>query len=69
MSRNFSQADIKITICDQLNQPQYVIEKFNVPYDGYMTGDFNVRGELLPKKTYYTVPKDDRAISRVNPPL
>jgi hypothetical protein len=54
-SRNRKLADIKITICDQLNQPQYEIVKFNVPYDGHMTGDFNARGKLLAKKTYYKI--------------
>lgn len=53
--RNFSKADVKITICDKLNQPYYTIEKYNVPYEGFMTSDYNVRGELLAAKTFHKI--------------
>ncbi len=57
--RNHNLADIKITICDKLNQPLYKIEKYNVPYKGMMNGDFNVRGELIAKRTRLKVPRYD----------
>lgn len=53
--RNFSKADVKITICDKLNQPYYTIEKYNVPYEGFMIKDYSVRGELLAAKTFHKI--------------
>jgi hypothetical protein len=54
-SRDFSMADVKLTICDKLNQPHYTIEKYNVPYKGFMTDDFNVRGELIAAKIFHKI--------------
>ena len=58
INRNGRVVDVKFTICDQLNQPQYTIEKFNVPYEGVMTSEFNIRGELQAVGTFYKVPKN-----------
>lgn len=53
--RNFSKADVKIAICDKLNQPYYTIEKYNVPYEGLMTSNYSVRGELIATKTFHKI--------------
>ncbi len=54
-ARNGSLADVKITICDKMNQPTYKIEKYNVPYKGIMTSEFEMRGNLILTQTYYKV--------------
>ncbi|MBT8341502.1 MAG: hypothetical protein KJP07_15965 [Desulfatitalea sp.] len=51
----FSKMDIKLVIMDKMDQPHYTIEKVNVPYEGFSTGDFNVRGKLALIKTYYRI--------------
>jgi xylose isomerase len=54
--RNLNKADVKITICDKLNQPYYIIEKYNVSYEGFITSDYRARGELIATKTFHKVP-------------
>lgn len=54
-SRTASVADVKITICDELNQPYYTIEKYNVPYEGFITSEFGIRGDLKAVKTSYMI--------------
>lgn len=56
VGRNSKVADIKITVCDKMNQPSYEIEKYNVPYQGVMSSEFEVRGNLVLSQTYYKVP-------------
>jgi hypothetical protein len=58
--RNMNRADVKITVCDKLNQPYYIIEKYNVSYEGFMTSDYSARGDLNATKTFHKVP--DRRI-------
>lgn len=55
-ARNSKKADIKITVCDKLNQPYYIIEKYNVSYEGFITKDYRARGELIATKTFHKVP-------------
>jgi hypothetical protein len=56
--RNGSLADVKITICDKMNQPTYKIEKYNVPYKGIMTSEFEMRGNLVLTQTFHKIDKD-----------
>lgn len=53
--RNARKADVKITVCDKLNQPYYTIEKYNVTYKGFITSDYRARGELLATKTRHKI--------------
>jgi hypothetical protein len=53
--RNAKKADVKITVCDKLNQPYYTIEKYNVSYDGFMTSEYRARGELIATETRHKI--------------
>lgn len=53
--RTATMADVKITICDKMNQPIYKIEKYNVPYKGIMTSEFEVRGNLVLTQTFHKI--------------
>lgn len=56
--RNGRMADLKITICDKMNQPNYKIEKYNIPYKGIMTSEFEVRGNLVLTQTFHKIDKN-----------
>jgi hypothetical protein len=64
--RNSKKADVKITVCDKLNQPYYIIEKYNVSYEGFMTSDYRVRGELVATKTRHKVPDRSKMVPEAN---
>jgi hypothetical protein len=53
VNRNSAVADVRITVCDKMNQPNYTIERYNVPYKGIMSSEFEVRGNMVLTKTYY----------------
>jgi hypothetical protein len=66
-NRNSQMADVRITICDKMNQPNYTIQKFNVPYNGIMTSEFEVRGNLVLTQTFHRIQRDRKgAVSLYN---
>jgi hypothetical protein len=59
VNRNSAVADVRITVCDKMNQPNYTIERYNVPYKGIISSEFEVRGNMVLTKTYYKIPPDN----------
>lgn len=55
INRNARLADVEISICDKLDQPNFTIEKYNVPYQGILSSEFEVRGKLVATQTFHKI--------------